>query len=258
MGKWLLVAWAVVTTVLVVPDMHRFATEYGRIAGLAERYAAGATSPRQLAQNYSDAVHHRIKVEGAGKWLNYMDRPFLRPTAWETWSQARGACGEASRVMINMLLSQGVPATRINMVGPRFTHTAVAYKDGNAWYLVDSINGPASFRDWSRSNELPVSDLVALYFHPGGGTRVDVNNPYFERYSFFNWSRLFHWAEVNQRVPFPIPITMLIENPPLLTGLVKLGVALVVLVFGWIVWRRQRRAGGRETTAIAVAPSRRS
>ncbi|MCP4329937.1 MAG: hypothetical protein GY791_16035 [Alphaproteobacteria bacterium] len=242
MRIWALVLWLVATAALVAPDFYRFAEEKSRIDVLAVDLAKGSATASELARAYSDAVHRRLTIDRSAESYGARDRPFLRETAWETWSKARGFCGEASRVIVNMLISQGVPATRINMIGPKFVHTAVAYRDGEKWYLVDSIGAPGDFREWSRQNAKPVSELVSMSFHFGGGTPIRIDNPYFTRYSFFNWGRVIDWAEVNQRVPFPMPITMVIENPPLLTGILKLCGAIFVLLIGWAFFRYRDRS----------------
>jgi len=251
MSKWFFVAWLAVTAAVVGPDLYRFGDEYGHIRNLAETLAGDAQTPHALAASYSLAVGSRIREGSKNGQFDSTSRPFLRATAWETWNSRLGKCGESSRVIINLLLSQGVPATRVNMVGPDFVHTAVGYWDGEDWYLVDSSGAPRDFRPWSQQNTLPLSELVEMRFTSGGGTPIEVNNPYFARYSYFNWARVLEWAEINQRVPFPVPITFIIENPPLFKALLKFAMAVVVLLAGWLVVSRRRQAKAPSVTSSA-------
>ena len=256
MKKWLVIAWLAVTAGIVVPDIYRFVDEYGHIRNLAIELAGSAKTPRELASAYSLAVQPHLR-EGRNIPSSYdpRKRPFLRATAWETWTTQQGHCGEAARVILNMLISQGVPATRVNMIGTGFVHTAVGYWDGGDWYLVDSSGAPDRFRQWSQQNELPLSELVAMRFAPGGGTPIQINNPFFTRFSYFNWARVFKWGEINQRVPFPVPITLLIENPPLFVGLLKFAAAVVVLLVGWLVVRRRAVRRRQDSEAPSVTSS---
>jgi len=245
MKKRIFAAWLAITAVVVTPDLYRFAGEYGHIRDLAVELAGDAVTPRELASAFSLAIQPRLREGPRDGTYSSKDRPFLRATAWETWTSRNGRCGEAARVIVNLLISQGVPATRVNMIGPRFLHTAVGFRDGEDWYLIDSSGAPDSFRAWSQQNTLPLSALVSMRFAAGGGTPIKIDNPYFTRFSYFNWARIVKWGEINQRVPFPVPITFLIENPPLFTGLLKLAAAVVVLLLGWLVISRRQRREGR-------------
>jgi len=251
MKKWLVIVWLAITAAIVAPDLYKFADEYGNIQDLAVELAGDAKTPHELASAYSLAIRPRLMEKPRDGSYDSRNRPFLRATAWETWTTQNGLCGEASRVIISLLISQGVPATRVNMIGPRFVHTAVGYWDGEDWYLVDSSGAPAKFREWSQKNKLPLSELVKMRFAAGGGTPIQVNNPFFSRFSYFNWARVFKWGEINQRVPFPVPITFLIENPPLFTGLLKLAGAIVVLLAGWVVVSRRRDRKPSSVTSSA-------
>jgi hypothetical protein len=251
MKKWLVVVWLAVTALVVAPDLYQFADEHGNIRDLAVALAGDAETPHELASAYSLAVHSHLQRGRVDGSYEPSTRPLLRATAWETWTTRHGHCGEASRIMINLLISQGVPATRVNMIGPNFVHTAVGYWDGDDWFLVDSFLAPSGFREWSQQNRLPISAMVEMQFHSGGGTPIEVNNPFFTRFSYFNWARVFKWGEINQRVPFPAPITFLIENPPLFTALLKFAAAAVVLLVGWLVVSRRRNTKPSSVTSSA-------
>jgi len=242
MKRVLLLLWIVGTAALIGPDLYAYVEDRRNLRDLSIELAAGETDPHRLAWRYSDAVLARMRALDGIAAYPAAHRPFLRDTAWHTWTTGKGFCGEGARVIVNLLIAQGIPASRVNMIGPGFVHTAAAYEVDGAWYLVDSVGAPGNgFREWARANAAPLGRLVEMEFDPGGGTPIRVENPYFTRYSFFNWARLIDRAEVNQRVPFPVWVTLAIENPPLLTAILKAAGAIVVLGLGWLIVARNAR-----------------
>jgi hypothetical protein len=99
----------------------------------------------------SNAVRAHVRSVTHGSFYNIDRLPFLRPTAWQTWTHAEGVCGDGARLIVLLLLSQGIRASRIDLFGPpNYTHTVVAYRDGDQWYLVNST-GSAEFHAWISS-----------------------------------------------------------------------------------------------------------
>ena len=81
---------------------------------------------------------------------------------------------------------------------------------------------------------------------PGGQLILTRNNPFFTRYSYFNWARVFGTVvEINQRRPFPGWVIAVIENPPLFLALLKSAIATVILILLYGGHRLLRRRGNR-------------
>ncbi len=182
------------------------------------------------------AVQRRV---GAGGLYSPAERPFLRHTAWETLVSGQGACGEVARVMVNLFRALGIPASRVVITNDAgFNHTAMAYEDGGKWYLLHTIKGREGFEAWTRAEPRRLKDLVRTEYHDGGGLLINAQNPYFTRYSYFNWARVFGAAvEINQLDPFPGFVVEIIENPPLLLAILRaMFVALVVAGLALVPW----------------------
>jgi hypothetical protein len=231
--KVVVLLWLIVTVGAVSPDAVQSWRERAAISDLSDRLAAGSTDTGEIAYRVLDAVAARVRPLRNGEFYRVNDRPLLRHTAWQTWTYGEGLCGEGARLILNLLRAQGIPASRVNLLNNKtgFYHVAVAYWDRGEWWLLDSVNAPGRFGKWSRKRRPTITDTVEAVMDPGGQLILTRNNPFFTRYSYFNWARVFGTAvEINQRHPFPGWVIGVIENPPLFLTLFKSAIALVVLI----------------------------
>jgi hypothetical protein len=258
----LVAVWLAATAVWAAPDFWRFAVEWRAVSRLAAELAGDLASPESVVDRLTTAVQARVRATANGRFYKARTRPLLRHTAWETWVHGEGLCGEGTRLIVNLLRARGIAASRVSLSNDAtgFYHVAVAVHDGRGWRLVDSIGSPPGFREWSRANRLPLHRLVTFESSFGGAPVHRIANPYFTRFSFFNWSRVLPTAvEVNQRVAFPAWVVLVTENPPLTRGLAKVTIAVVALgaVGATMAFRRRaRRRPGRPAPAPVHAKGR--
>jgi len=242
-NKNVLWVWLAVSALVITPDLHYYVGDGNYLGREAVAIAGEEADPHEIVRKIGDAARGRITSLDKGRFYDLRNRPVLRHRARETWEYAEGYCGEGARVMINMLDALGVRAARIILyMTTGGQHIAIAYFHNGEWFLADSINSPAGFNAWLGTEPRPLGNLVG--FEDRNGTMVPVvMNPVFERYSFFNWSRVFGSSlEVYQTRPFPRIMTLMIENPPLVRIAVKLGLlsllAFVFLLSGRLLQRR--------------------
>lgn len=233
------------SALVITPDLYQYASDRSFLAKEADAIIGEETDPHEIVSKIGNAARGRIASLDRGRFYDLRNRPVLRHRARETWEHAEGYCGEGARVMVNMLDAPDVRAARIILhMTTGGQHIAVAYFHDGQWFLADSINSPAGFNDWLGSEPRPLKSLIRL--EDRNGTTVPVvTNPFFNRYSFFNWSRLFGSSlEVYQTFPFPRIVTLMMENPPLVWIAVKLGLlsllALIFLLSGRIMRNRRQ------------------
>lgn len=237
-----LTVWAISSLLFSAGDFAQFLSEERRLRKVLSEIGVEGMDRREAARAIQSAVRSRVTaVPKKGKFYDVADRPALRHTAVETWTHAEGQCGEGARLIVNLLLANGIEASRINLSNEKtqFYHTAVAYQAEGKWWLLDSINSPEGFPEWASANNKPMSELVRVEMHPGGALLVQPDNPFFARYSFFSWARIFgDKFEVNQFVGMPRFVVYITEKPPLLKALLKctacLGLAICIVFVGLI------------------------
>ena len=239
--------WITATLVVAVPNLYTYVTEQRALRDLAEELAPRAADTHEVAREFLHRVRDRVAITDHGSFYDVSNRPLLRHTAWETWSHGEGQCGEGTRLLVNLLQSRGIAASRINLIDARegFYHTPVAYNEDGRWWLLNSLDGGGEFHEWTLENRLPVEKLVERRLDPGGALVIRPNNPYFARYSYFNWARVFgDFIEINQWAPFPQWFIHIIENPPLTIALAVLFLSAVGWLLALAITRRSTAAAG--------------
>ncbi len=244
-NKGVLWVWLAVSALVITPDLYQYVGDGNYLGREAIAIAGEEADPHELVRKIGDAARSRITSLDNGRFYDLRNRPVLRHRARETWEHAEGYCGEGARVMVNMLDSLGIRAARIILhMTTGGQHIAIAYFHDGEWFLANSINSPADFNVWLGTGPHPLESLVG--FEDRNGTMVPVvTNSVFERYSFFNWSRVFGSSlEIYQTRPFPRIMTLMIENPPLIRIAVKLGflslLALIFLLSGRLLQKRHQ------------------
>ena len=237
--------WAVLIALWGAPDAFQALRERQAIASVAEAIGRGAP-PEALPQRLQRAVAGRVAWVVVGRRYDVSARSFLRQSAWETWDSREGTCGDGARLLVALLRASGIAAARINLVHDRtgWGHTAVVYQRDGRWHLLDSIGSPPGFGLWAAANRKPFDELIRFTSHGEGGGRFIADNPFFSRYSFYDFTRLtggsiaFYWLGDP-----PGALVGLLENPPLLRLVAKLAAGLLLLPFFLLLARGlQQRA----------------
>ncbi len=234
--------WLAVTALVVTPEIARYDAETARIRELAAELAGDAPTAAEAALRITHAVQERVRPRHPAAAA-----PGLGATAWSTWANGIGDAREGARLVADLLLARGIAASPLVLTDSRtgFRHIAVGYADAGTWRLIDGLGAPRDFHDWSEANDKPLDRLVAATRAPSGAVVYTPDNPFFDRYSFFDWQSLLgDTAEVYQRVPFPGWLVAAIDSPPILTGLVKIAGAfgvLLVLRALWLAFARPKR-----------------
>ena len=228
---------ALACTLHVAPELQEYCREWRYLDDIAMR-AGNSRNPIEIAENLQALVAKRVRPTVDGRFYHVDHRPRLRHRAWQTWESGEGQCGEFARLLVVLLEHRGVPATRLVLSNSEteFYHTAVAYKAGGEWWLLDTRgSSPPGFYTWSRQNREPLRNLLRLDLHVNGALRVRKANPYFTRYSHLPWPRIFgETIEVNQFAAPPECASRLLEEPSLLSSTLKIafwGVASVTISF---------------------------
>ena len=224
--------WLVATALLVTPEIAQYDAESGRIKELAAELAGPAQTTQDAALRIVHAVRDRVS-------LRDVPSTGLGATAWSSWANGVADVREGARLIVALLLARHIPASQVVLTNSQtgFRHVAIGYEADDAWRLVDGIGGSPDFRAWSEGNDKPLDALVKGMHSPAGAMLYTAANPWFDRYSFFDWQSLIgDTAEVYQRIPFPSWITASIESPPIVTGLIKIAGAFGVLLVLRALW----------------------
>jgi len=245
-SKGVLWAWLTVSVLVITPDLYQYMGDRIYLGREAATIVGEQTDPHKIVLKIGNAARSQITSLDRGRFYDLDNRPALRHRARETWEHAEGYCGEGARVMINMLDAMDIQASRIILhITTGGQHIAIVYLHDGEWFLADSINSPTGFNAWLGSDPRLLKSL--LRFEDRNGTMVPVvRNPFFDRYSFFNWSRIFGSSlEIYQTFPFPRIVTLMIENPPLVWIIIKFGLlSLLALIFllPWRIIHNRRQA----------------
>lgn len=232
-GAVLLVAWGLM-------DLTRFWIERESISEIAGSLTGGIARTRDIAARTQATVRDRVAATGGGLPLVVSGRPFLRETAWETWQSRRAYCGEGARLLVNLLLASGIDAARLYLANETgYFHVAVAYRDNDTWMLLPGVAAPAALEEWAGDSGRPLGEAVAIGPDVNGQPTWVARQAIFDRYSFANWTRFVGPEfEIHQTVPFPGWVVLIMENPPLLIGLAKIGGAFLIIFATAVFWRR--------------------
>jgi hypothetical protein len=246
MGALLWLLWSAVAGLLATRNLVEFTTERSALRAVSDSIlrfeAPGLDTPHRLQAAVRARLRTTLVTPGA--------RPFLRETAWETWTGGIGACGEGTRVLVNLLSTQGIRAARVNLYGDAigFMHTAVVYERDGVWQLLDSINSPGDFFDWSVRERRPFSQLASYQVSGSeGGARFVSDNPFFTRFSYIDLSRVVPAGlQLNVLSPPNRMTVLLLENPPLLKAAFTAGAwaAVSALWLLTLAYARSRDARG--------------
>jgi hypothetical protein len=223
--------WLAATALVVTPEIARYDAEAGRIKELAAELAGRAQSPQETAQRIARAVRERVALRDPADGLG--------ATAWSSWAGGAADVREGARLIVALLLARGIPASPVVLTSSQsgFRHVAVGYAAEDGWRLIDGLGGAPQFHAWSEDNDKPLEALVKGLHAPSGAMLYTADNPWFDRYSFFDWQGVVgDRAEVYQRVPFPSWITAAVESPPVVTGLIKIAGAFGVLLVLRALW----------------------
>lgn len=208
-----------------------------------------SVSVRETAEAIQRGVSSRLSGPSAygTTWLS--QRSFLRATPLETWDSRTGACGEAARLIITLLQARGIAAVRVNLVSDvtGFAHTAVVYRDGSDWWLLDSAFSTPEFGSWARSNRRPFDSIASFVRDPGGGSVYRSQSEFFTRYNYFDFSRAVRNVVVVQltRRP-PASFAALLERPHAIRSMLFAVGALVAWLVAFLI--RPRRC----TRALSI------
>jgi hypothetical protein len=246
--------WLAVTALVVTPEIAQYDAESARIAELADQLAGSTTSAQETAERFVDAVRDRLAPRDPAA----PSPGALGATAWSTWASGVGSQREGVRLIVSLLLARDIAASPVILTSSAtgFRHVAVGYQAGRNWRLIDAHDGPADFRQWSDANDRPLHLLVTsepTAADAGHGAVIHrAANPWFDRFSFFDWQDVLggQGFEVYQRTPFPGWLTTMIESPPVLLGLLKIAAAFGVLLVLRALWQLLSH---RRATAGAVA-----
>jgi hypothetical protein len=232
--------WLALTVLAVTPELAQYDAEASRISKLADELAGNAEGARATAERIAQAVRERVTLRAAAP------SPAIGASAWSTWANGNGDLREGARLLVGLLQARDIPASEVVLTNSRtgFRHVAVGYEDGDAWRLINGLGGSEQFRSWSETNEKPLEALVRRQGAFGGAAVYTTDNPFFDRYSFFDWQAVFgDAAEIYQRIPFPSWIVTAFDSPAVITGLFKIAAAfgvLLVLRALWFAWGRPR------------------
>lgn len=236
----LIALWTALAALWALPDAMQAMRERRAIEAVAAAISAG-TPPEAVPQRLQTAVERRVHWVVVGRRYDVSSRPFLRQTAWETWESREGTCGDGARLLVALLRATGRRAARINLAADEtgFGHVAVVYKEGERWRLLDSIGAPPAFAAWADANQRPLDELIRFSSSGEGGGRFIADNPFFSRYSFYDFTRLtggtfiFNWVADPPRW-----VVALLESPPLLRVAAKIALALLLLPLFLLLMRR--------------------
>ena len=181
-----------------------------------------------------DYVRGRIKTVSHGKFYNVNKRPFLRHTARETLIYEEGQCGEGTRVIINLLMAEGIKARRVYLCGSG-AHVALEYFNGERWIFLDSINSPEWFYKATTKEKMPVQEFFSYNKKIGCIIPPYKYGPTFTNYSYFWIPKLIPASAgimAYLHKPFPYLFTIIYENPPLLLSLIY----LLFAVLSGLIW----------------------
>jgi hypothetical protein len=171
--------------------------------------------PHAAADALSRAMLQRLVLASVrGKTVRSC---FLRASARETWEDRVAYCGEASRLLVVLLRSVGVPAARINLTqeDPHLGHVAVIYQSEGQWFLLRSIGESGKFLSWLSGTIHPLDTAYTARFNPRWGGYVFSNHaPLFDRISYYDFSRFTGGVmQVLLMAPPPYWLVGLLEYP---------------------------------------------
>lgn len=174
-------------------------------------------------------------------------RPFWSYRVSEIIEHREGQCVESTRLMINIFSSLGIPSRKVYLFGDKM-HCVMEIHDGREWILLDTINSPPGFKEFSDAQGTGITGYFELL--PNGAVipREMTRAFGYSNYGYFNWNKVFN------RNPFRCETYMhgatldrfqvMLENPPLFFAVVLLVVLAIIDIIGLIIVLTSRREPG--------------
>jgi hypothetical protein len=177
------------------------------------------------------------------EFFDLTTRPFWSYRVSDIIEHREGQCVESTRLMVNIFSRLGIPSRKVYLFGDKM-HCVMEVHDGREWILLDTINSPAGFKEFSQAHRTAVT---GYFQHLRNGVVIpnDMTKGFgYSNYGYFNWNKVFN------RSPFICEVYMhgaaldrfqiILENPPLFFAVALLVVLAIIDIIGLIIVLKSR------------------
>jgi hypothetical protein len=192
----------------------------GYIAELRSEGVIGtAADPYATAVSVRDFIHEDIECDYAScLFFRLSSRPFWGYRVSEIIEHREGQCVEATRLMINIFASLGIPSRKIYLFGENM-HCVMEIFDGSNYVLLDTINSPAGLREYSTELRKGIRGYFIIMANGVVKPNAMMAGFGYTNYGYFNWNKIFNnrllGCEVYMHEPVFNRFQLILENPPL-------------------------------------------
>ena len=124
------------------------------------------------------------------KFFDYSRRPLWGYRVSDILKSREGQCGEGTRLLINILSALDIPSRRVYLYNYTMNHALVEIFDGKYWILLDSINSPPNFREYTIFEKRRIEDYFNTNKRNWTVPKEKMAAFGFYNYSYFNWNKL--------------------------------------------------------------------
>jgi hypothetical protein len=209
---------------------------------ISELRSQGVISDTLAAYDVALSVRDHLLVDinydlNTCEFFDLATRPFWSYRVSEIIDHREGQCVESTRLMVNIFSRLGIPSRKVYLFGDKM-HCVMEVHDGGQWVLLDTINSPPGFKEFSDAERSAVTGYFQV-LHNGVVIPEDITKGFgYSNYGYFNWNKMFN------RSPFMCEVYMhgavldrfqvMLENPPLFFAVLLLLVLAVIDIIGLI------------------------
>lgn len=237
-------AFIVYQTILYFQDRNAVKTYLGHLRETGVINAQYA--PYENALKLRD---HLLKVinpkSDTCKFFSHSTRPLWGYRTSTIIKYKEGQCGEVARLLLNLFSFLDLPSRKVYLYTCGRIHAALEIHDGLKWIVLDTIEAPANFREYTVKEAKAITDYFQEGLRGVVSPKEGIRTFGFINYSYFNWNKLLNnWIfgklgfSVYTHRPVLDRLQIILENPPLLFALLVLFlqvlVNLILFTFKWI------------------------